>query len=227
MKNIAVILSGGVGERMNSSCPKQYMDVGGQPVIAYTLQKFTKRKDISNFVIVADKKWRDFILSTLSKDREVVFANPGTTRQHSIYNALKVLKQQKTNENDIVIIHDAVRPCVSDNIITQCIEGCENFDGVLPVIPIKDTVYQSKDGRTISNLLNRNELFAGQSPESFRFEKYLEIHEKMSDEEISKINGSSEIAFKNGLNILLTEGEECNFKITTIEDFNRFKNNNI
>jgi 2-C-methyl-D-erythritol 4-phosphate cytidylyltransferase len=226
MKNIAIILSGGVGERLKSNCPKQYIMVNNKPIIAYTLEKFVRRDDIAQFVVVADKKWHDFILEQLriiEAKQAIFFACPGTTRQHSIYNALKVLKQENAKEEDVVIIHDAVRPQVTGEIIAQCIEGCKKYDGVLPVIAIKDTVYQSVNGKKITNLLPRQELYAGQAPESFRFGKYLEIHEKMNDDEIAKINGSTEIAFKKGLSILLAKGDEKNFKITTMKDLQFFE----
>lgn len=226
MKNIAVILAGGAGERIKSSCPKQYILVHGKPVIFYTLSIFARRSDIDELVIVADEAWRDFMdgqIKKLNITQPVRFACSGITRQHSIYSALKVLHQNQTNDNDTVIIHDAARPCISDEIIDQCIAGCEQHDGVLPVIPVKDTIYGSSTGNTITHLLNRSELFAGQAPESFRFGKYYKIHTQMNDDEIAKIKGSSEIAYMHGLNILFAKGEESNFKITTAEDLQRFE----
>ncbi|MDR0681583.1 MAG: 2-C-methyl-D-erythritol 4-phosphate cytidylyltransferase [Dysgonamonadaceae bacterium] len=224
--NIVIILSGGTGERMKSNCPKQYLLIGKKPVITYTLEIFTKRNDIDKLVIVADEKWRDFInkqLQMIDTKQSVNYVSPGTTRQHSIFNALKMLKENNTAYDDIVIIHDAVRPLVSKGIIDCCIDRCDDHDGVMPVIPIKDTVYHSIDGKQIANLLPRSELFAGQSPESFRFGKYYQIHEEMTFDEISAINGSSEIAYKKGLDILLAQGAESNFKITTLEDLKRFE----
>jgi 2-C-methyl-D-erythritol 4-phosphate cytidylyltransferase len=229
MKNIALILSGGTGERMKNNCPKQYLPVHGKPIITYTLEVFARRNDIAEFVIVADVRWHDFINEQLQKIgiRQIVhYAVPGTTRQHSIFNALKILKHNCIDDDDIVIIHDAVRPLVSDKIIDDCIEGCIDHDGVMPVITVKDTVYRSKDSKSITSLLPRNELFAGQSPESFRFGKYYQIHQDMTFDEIVAINGSSEIAYMNGLNILLIQGAESNFKITTFEDLNRFESLN-
>jgi 2-C-methyl-D-erythritol 4-phosphate cytidylyltransferase len=224
--NIAIILSGGTGERMKSNCPKQYLLAGKKPVITYTLEIFTKRNDIDKLVIVADEKWRDFIneqLQIIDTKQSVDYAAPGATRQHSIFNALKILKEKGVGYDDIVIIHDAVRPLVGKEIIDCCVGRFEDYDGVMPVITIKDTVYHSIDGKQITNLLPRSELFAGQTPESFRFGKYYRIHEEMTFDEISAINGSSEIAYKKGLNILLTQGAESNFKITTLEDLKRFE----
>ena len=93
----------------------------------------------------------------------------------------------------------------------------------MPVLSVKDTTYQSIDGTHITALLDRNTLFAGQAPESFRFRKYLDIHNPLSSEEIDQIKGSSEIAHKFGLNIKLVKGDPLNFKITDTSDLNRFK----
>jgi 2-C-methyl-D-erythritol 4-phosphate cytidylyltransferase len=226
MKNIAVILAGGVGERVKSSCPKQYILVRGKPIIFYTLKIFAQRNDIDKLVIVADEAWRDFIeeqLKSLNITQPVSFACSGITRQHSVYSALKVLRQDKTSANDTIIIHDAARPCVSNKIIDQCIAGCKEHDGVLPVVPVKDTIYGSATGNTITQLFNRSELWAGQSPESFRFGKYYKIHTLMNDDDMAKVKGCSEIAYTHGLNIIFAKGEESNFKITTAEDLQRFE----
>ena len=93
----------------------------------------------------------------------------------------------------------------------------------MPVISVKDTVYQSKDGKKIGQLLKRSELFAGQAPESFKFRKYLDIHNEVSDEEIASTAGSSEIAYRHGMEISMVKGSERNLKITTIEDLETFE----
>ena len=93
----------------------------------------------------------------------------------------------------------------------------------MPVIPVKDTVYLSKDGKNIDALLNRSQLWAGQAPEAFIFGKYLKVHDEMSHDELLKINGSTEIAFKNGMNVEMIKGDPMNFKITTPEDLANFE----
>ena len=136
---------------------------------------------------------------------------------------LQTLKEEGLENDAIVVIHDAARPFVSEALIRRCMEGCSDADGALPCIPVKDTLYQSKDGRSITSLLKRSEIVAGQAPEAFRFGKYLDAHNRMNREEILQISGSTEIAYKMGLNVRLVKGEEINFKITTQEDLNSFK----
>jgi 2-C-methyl-D-erythritol 4-phosphate cytidylyltransferase len=223
--NIAIILSGGVGSRMGSDLPKQYMIVDGKPVIHYCMKTFLEVQEINAITIVVADEWRGFVEETISKmnpGKPVFYAQPGETRQFSIFSGLKEALNNGASDDDIVIIHDAARPMVSVGLISECLKGCSDADGVLPVIPVKDTLYQSKDGHNITSLLNRSELFAGQAPEAFLFGKYYALHNEMSHDDILKINGSTEIAYKGGLQIKLIRGDEMNFKITTPEDLSNF-----
>lgn len=223
--NTAIILAGGVGSRMGADRPKQFLMVQDKPVISYCFDIFQKHIAIDNIVVVVNDKWKNFVKEYADKygiDKICGYAPAGETRQHSIYNGLKCV-QKTAAGTDIVIIHDAARPLVSDEIITECIKGATEFDGAMPVISVKDTVYQSKDGKTIDKLLKRSELFAGQAPESFKFEKYLEIHNSVSDEEIGATAGSSEIAYRHGMEITMVKGSERNLKITTVEDLETFE----
>ena len=224
--NFAIILSGGVGSRMGADIPKQYIEVNGKPVISYCLQTFLNIQTIDGIVIGVANEWKSYvkeIVEVLKPQKKIFYAEPGETRQYSIFNALKVVKEIGGKDNDLVIIHDAARPLVSKDLIQRCLNICKEADGVLPVIPVKDTIYQSTNKTHITNLLNRSELFAGQAPEAFRFGKYLQLHQEMPSEELLKINGSTEIAYKGGLNIKLVPGEEMNFKITTPEDLSNFE----
>ncbi len=224
--NIAIILSGGIGLRMGSDVPKQYIKVQGKPVIWYCLKTFIESPFIDIIIIGRAEEWGIFIkeqVESFHTDKSIFYSTPGETRQYSIYNALKEAQNHGATQEDIVIIHDAARPLVSNELVENCIKECDDADGVLPVIPVKDTLYQSIDGKNISSLLNRNELFAGQAPEAFRFGKYIALHELMAREELLRINGSTEIAYKGGMKVKLIRGEEMNFKITTPEDLTNFE----
>lgn len=224
--NIAIILAGGTGSRMKSgNIPKQYMLVANKPIFTYCVDTFQENENIDGIIIVAEKEWHDEINIWIDKNRITKFmayANPGRTRQHSIYNGLKEANERGSRE-DIVIIHDAARPLVSNQIINACIKGAKESGGAMPVLPMKDTVYLSTTGTEITGLLNRDEIYAGQAPEAFHLGKYIAIHDQMSDEELGNVRGSSEIAYRNGLEIKLVEGSEMNFKITTREDLKKFE----
>lgn len=224
--NIAIILSGGIGTRMRADIPKQYIEVGGKPVIIYCIEQFVKSSSIDSFIISLDGQWKEMVeehLFQLDIQCPVFYSRPGKTRQYTIYQALKCAIANGFKDDDIVIVHDAARPLVSDRLINACINACLEYDGVLPVLPMKDTIYSSEDGVHLSSLLNRNKLFAGQAPEAFQLGKYWKAHKIMPDHEILAVNGSTEIAYKMGLNIKLIPGDEMNFKITTPMDLERFK----
>lgn len=226
MKNIAIILSGGVGSRMNLDTPKQYILVNGKPVFSYCLKTFFENACVDAVVIVVANEWKNFVesqVASISCPKPVFYAEPGETRQYSILNALIVTRNLFEGEEKNVIIHDAARPLVSMDLINRCLEGCREADAVMPVVPVKDTMYFSEDGKQIHSLLDRKCLWAGQAPEAFKFEKYLEAHESMSREELLKINGSTELAVRANLKCVMIPGDPMNFKITTPEDLTNFK----
>lgn len=226
--NIAVILAGGTGTRLGEKTPKQYLKVKDKPIIAYCLDKFVDNPAIDAIQIVADQMWHTFILEILKtngfieSDKWKGFSEPGQTRQLSIYNALKDAVEYAVPE-DYIMFHDAARPRVSSAFIQLCFERAKGHDGILPVLPMKDTVYLSNDGKSVSGLLDRNRVFAGQAPEVFRLGPYYEANQALLPDEILKINGSTEPAVLSGMDIVMLAGDEKNYKITTKEDMLRFE----
>lgn len=123
-----------------------------------------------------------------------------------------------------MIVQDAVRPCTSDAVLSALIEAVKTgADGAMPVLSVRETIYQSADGRCISGLLERDSLYIGQAPEIFRFGKYYAAHQGMSSAELGRVRGSSEIAHRAGMDIRLIQGSASNYKITTPEDLERFR----
>lgn len=218
--NIALILSGGTGTRMGMSIPKQYIEVKGKPVIAYALSAFEKHERIDKIQIVADAVWREDIRG-FTGEKLKGFSDPGANRQLSILNGLQdILKY--ASDTDKVIIHDAARPCVTEQTITECLEALEKHEGVLPVLPMKDTVYEGCNGRIVS-LLDRSRIVAGQAPEGFVLGKYLQANRELLPDKIMSVNGSTEPAIMAGMDVVYIPGDEGNFKITTKVDLERFE----
>lgn len=223
--NHVIIVAGGIGSRMNLGIPKQFYEVDGSPVILYSIKKFVSNPLINSIVIVLADEWKDFMAECLTKESygiPIFFAKAGKSRQHSVYNGLIALKEY-ASDDDVVLIHDSVRPLFPESCINDGITACRDYDGCIPVIPVKDATYLSHDGIGLSDVLPRQELFSGQSPECFVFGKFLNAHSLFTDEEITSIRGCSELAHKAGLSIKLISGSEGNFKITTIEDLRSFK----
>lgn len=229
--NIALVLSGGTGTRLGGEIPKQYRVVGGKPIISYCLETFIKQEEIDAIQIVADLTWQDFVAenSNMSigdaitwKKKLKGFSLPGENRQLSIWNGLQDICNY-AGESDVVLIHDAARPLLSEKLILECLNGMEGYDGVLPVLPMKDTLYLSENGEKISGLLNRSQIFAGQAPEAFRLRKYYRANKALFPEQMKQINGSTEPAIIAGMKIRMIPGDERNFKITTKDDLMRFE----
>lgn len=232
--NIALVLSGGTGSRLGADIPKQYLEVNKKPIIAYCLETLSKSPDIDGIQIVADTAWQAQIQVWLGASdpggKFRGFSLPGKTRQLSIYNGLESIRQY-ASDTDAVLIHDAARPLLSQDLIHRCFIAMQNSTaegglathGVMPVLPMKDTVYCSEDGKHISKLLDRKTIFAGQAPEVFPIGPYWDANVRLLPEEILAINGSTEPAILAGLDMVMIPGEEQNFKITTTADLERFQ----
>lgn len=230
--NIALILSGGTGRRMGLDIPKQYIEVCGRPILFYCLESLAGHAGIDAIQIVAEEEWRELIAKSMDQLAKTGkpgilkkfrgFSKPGTNRQLSILNGLEDIKEY-ASDSDYVLIHDAARPMLSEQMISECLDAVTGHDGVIPVLPMKDTVYSSKDGRTITSLLSRSQIFAGQAPELFVLGKYYEANMALIPNDIMQINGSTEPAVMAGMDIAMIPGDEGNFKITTSVDLGRFR----
>ena len=225
--NYAIVLSGGVGTRLGANIPKQYIEVNGRTIISYCLKTFEKHPKIDKIVIVAAKEWQDFILEEIKKyniGKFLCFADAGMSRQHSMLNGILAIKERvdTIEKDDAVVIHDAVRPNISDEIINNALDFGE-YDGTLPVINVHDTIYLSTDGKKVDSVPNRDCLFSGQTPESFLLAKYVNFRRDISDERIALIHAGTEFALMNGLTVRVYPGDTHNYKITTAHDLETFR----
>lgn len=222
----AILLSGGIGTRIHSERPKQYLEAEGRSILSYSVEALLQSEQIQAIQIVAAPQWHGYILQQIKALNGLPkfrgFSAPGRNRQESIFNALQDYASQ-VQENDAVLIHDAARPFLSIDLISRCIEAFRGHDGVLPVLTMRDTVYMSKDGKRIFTLLRREEIFAGQAPELFVYGKYYRANQVLFPNNILKISGSTEPAILAGMDIVMIPGDEINFKITTNADLIRFQ----
>lgn len=230
---IALILSGGSGVRLGTDIPKQYIEVCDRTVISYCIERLSSHPEIDGLQIVAAPQWHDTIMHSLENlvssgispdalSKFKGFSKPGENRQLSIFNGLTDIRAY-AGDSDIILIHDAARPMISSQMISECLGAAYEHDGALPVLPMKDTVYASSDGVKVSSLLKRSEIFAGQAPEAFKLGKYYEANKRLLPDEILTINGSTEPAVMAGMDIAMIPGDEGNFKITTKADLERFE----
>ncbi len=239
-ERVMLLLSGGKGERIGGNTPKQYISVAGKMIIARCLERLLEYGRFDKLVVVADGQWSDAIWKVVeglfSKDegldnsaangaffsRFFGFAEPGKNRALSIYNGLRYVSTA-VDEDAVIMIHDAVRPLVSDAQLEACFAACREHDGAMPVLPMKDTVYLSRDGVRVSELLPRDQVVAGQAPEAFVLGKYMAAYEALMPDKIFSVNGSTEPAILAGMDVAMIPGDENNFKITTPQDLERYK----
>ncbi|MCI8586081.1 MAG: 2-C-methyl-D-erythritol 4-phosphate cytidylyltransferase [Lachnospiraceae bacterium] len=225
--NIALILSGGMGARLGTDVPKQYLKVAGRPIITYCIETLSLHEEIDGLQIVADDFWQKRIAEWLTdadcKKKFRGFSAPGENRQLSIFHGLRDIRSY-ADDRSYVFIHDAARPLLSRQQIRDCLRGAAGHDGLMPVLPMKDTVYRSLNGgRSVSELLDRSTVYAGQAPEVFLLGRYYEANQKLLPDRIRGINGSTEPAILDGMEIVMIPGDEGNFKITTKADLKRFE----
>lgn len=228
--NYAILLSGGTGTRTGADMPKQYVRVNGHMMVTYALKPILDSDHVDKVYVVCADEWREDMIKDvkaagLDAKKIMGYAHPGDTRQLSILNGLKSIMEEIESESDTVLIHDAARPFLTVDLLDRCYKAInENagIDGVMPVLPMKDTVYISEDGENISGLIDRSTVFAGQAPELFRLEPYYEANVRLLPDDILKINGASEPAVMAGMKIAMIPGDERNVKVTSAEDLEKF-----
>ena len=225
--NIALILAAGSGSRMgNADKPKQFLPIYGKPLMIHTIEAFEVHDEVDAVVIVTNGEYIDQVKVwckqyDLVKVKAVVAG--GNSRQISVYNGLTAVKGLSKGKDDIVLIHDAARPLISQTIISNNIKACEKFDAVDTVIKASDTIVRSTDEETITDIPVRSELYQGQTPQTFKLSLILEAHEKAKSGEIPNVTDDCKLVLSLGKKIHLVEGSKQNFKITTFDDLMMLK----
>jgi len=220
VKIFAIIPAGGKGIRSGLKVPKQYLKFSGKELIVYTLEVFQKNKLIDEIIIPADPTYFD-LLEKLKKKYKLTKIKSiipgGKERQYSVYNALSFLKADK---NDLIVVHDAVRPLLPSEILTKAINTAKTKGSAVVCIKAKDTL--AKGRKIIDEYLNRNEVYYVQTPQIFRFEdlkKAIVIAYKKNfigtDESV--------LAKRIGIKVNIVEGSPFNFKVTSKDDIEMFK----
>lgn len=218
--NIGVILAGGSGTRMGSDVPKQFIDIYGKPMIVHTLEAFDVNAEIEAIAVVCKEDWREDLniwirQFGISKVRWIIAG--GDTRQHSIYNAIKVL-EDTCEEDDILVIHDAARPLISQRIISDNIKFAKEKGAVDTAIPTADTIVRSLDNDTIESVPTRSELYLGQTPQSFKYNLIKKAHEYSLENNTTDATDDCQLVLKLNEKVHLVNGDKLNFKVTTFED---------
>ena len=218
--NIAVILCGGTGSRMNQELPKQFIKINNKPLFGYAVETFLNANNIDRVLLVINQKYEDLYQDYINKFNEgkLELVYGGSTRQESVEKAISFL-EDKVSKDDIILLHDAARPLLNQEIIDANISKClETKEPVLTYIKIVDTMMDKK-----LNLLNRDNLIAAQTPQTFLFGQLKAIHEFANASNIKSASDDIQLAKMYGLNISLVMGSRKNVKVTETEDLELIK----
>lgn len=212
----ALIAAGGRGRRMNSSISKQFLFVKGYPILYYTLKTFELMDCFDEIVMVAGKQDMDYTREQIINQyrfEKIRMIEGGLERQDSVYNGLRELSPQ----TDIVVIHDGVRPFVTKEIIKKSIEAAKRYKAIGVAVPVKDTIKVVGDGNIIKQTPNRKELWAMQTPQTFKYDLILKAHEEARKDNFFGTDDAM-LVERLGLPVRIIEGAYENIKITTPED---------
>lgn len=225
MKNdytsFCIILAGGVGKRMGDvNLPKQFLEICQIPIIILTIQNIIKANLFKSIYIAIHPSWKEYLWQLLYNYdllENIKIINGGKERNDSIENALNALKIDGVKDNDIVVICDAVRPFVSQEILHNAVTKTAQFGATVAITPAKDTMIVSHNG-VVSSIPNRNEIYHGQAPDSFKFSIIYNALKSLTNDEKKSITGTAQICNKHNIKIHTFLGDEKNIKITTIMD---------
>ena len=204
--NIAIILAGGSGTRFKSRIPKQYFKIGNKSIINYTIDAFEKSSLIDKVIIVVDKK---YINDISKKNPNHIVVSGGKSRFESSYNG--ILACPKNSKK--VLIHDAARPFISQEIITSCIEALNNYEAVVTSIQTTDTVIRAKNMEVIQ-VEDRNQIFLNQTPQGFKYKTILDAHKNRT----GSVTDDISLLDLNETKCKVIKGSKKNIKITTNDD---------
>ena len=225
MKNIAVLIAGGVGKRMNCHIPKQFMSIYDKPVIVYTLEKFENHPLIDVIEVVCLEGLENVLKAyvneyKITKLKHIV--KGGANGQESIKNGIMEL-QKYYNNDDLVLIHDANRANVSEKVISDAITVAKEKSNAVAIIHCKEAMLETVDGITSVKSYPRDNLKRTQTPHVFTLKDMLEAHKKAKELGITDSVATCDLMVKIGKRVYFSEGSEKNIKLTTMEDVEIFK----
>ena len=225
MANIGLIIAGGSGARMQQDIPKQFLTVNERPVIVYTLEAFEKHPEVDVIAVVCIEGWEQVLRAyaaqfNISKLKHVIPG--GKNGQDSIRNGVMELEKHY-DKDDFVLIHDAIRPMVSAEIISDNIRVAREYGNAITVIPCAEAMLTTKDGSVSSETYPRDNLKRTQTPQAFHIGDICDLHRRALEAGITNSVASCTLMIEMGEQVYFSAGSEKNIKLTTVEDIDIFK----
>ncbi len=225
--NYALIIAGGSGNRMGQDIPKQFMHLDNCPIIIHTMMAFQKHPDIQGIAVVCLAGWETVLQSYANQFNvtKLMWIFPGGGNgQESIHNGIVGLKEAGCADTDLVLVHDAVRPLLSQDIISSNIAVCQKFGYAITGIQCREAILESEDGFSTTTSIPRDKLIRTQTPQTFTLGSLLQAHDKAQAMGItSSVASCTLMAEIGGVEMHIVPGSEKNIKITTVEDLEILK----
>ena len=223
--NIALIIAGGRGMRMGQEIPKQFLTVADKPVIAYTLEAFQKHPDVDVIAVVCVEGW-DSILAAYARQYGITklkhIIPGGENGQGSIRNGVFELEKHYSPD-DLVLVHDAIRPMVSQDIISGCIATAREHGSAIVTIPCQEAMLETEDQISTHSTYPREKLKRTQTPQGFALGRLADAHRRALERGITNSVASCTLMVELGETIYFCAGSEKNIKLTTPDDMEIFK----
>ena len=223
----AEILAGGNGTRIGikTNLPKQFALINQKPVIIYTIEKFLNNKDVDKIIICSQKRWFEHLQNIIdtyifqNKDK-IYITESGDDRNDSMIKGCHYIEKNfGINDDDIIITIDAVRMLVSDRIIQDNIKAAKKYSAVGTFFPVVDTVMESTDGKKITSMPIRKNMYQAQAPQTFNIKKLIKYYYMIDDDTKKDLTDVSKIFFLNNEDVHMVLGDFTNMKITYFNDF--------
>lgn len=221
----ALIFAGGTGQRMNARAkPKQFLELHGKPIILYTLEHFEEHCEIDHIVVVCLESWIDELKLWLkrydfSKITQIVAG--GSTGHESIYNGLKVM-EGSCQPDDIVLIHDGVRPLINEELISANIAKVKECGTAISVEPVIESIIYSEQGDLINSVPERDRMYVAKAPQSFRYGAIWELHQRAHRDKLITVD-SAHLCSIYGAELHMVISPPNNMKITSPADYYIFR----
>lgn len=223
--NVALIIAGGSGQRMHQDIPKQFINIENKPVIIYTLEAFQAHPCIDAIEISCLSGWTE-ILRAYAKQFNITkltgIVEGGRNGQESIYNGL-VHIAKRFHEDDIILIHDAIRPMVSEEIISDCIRICSEYGSAVSAVSCNTVMLTTEDQVRTEECYDRDKLMSSQTPQGFPLKKLLWAHEEAKRRGITNSVATCSLMVELGEQLYFSVGSEKNIKLTTTDDVEIFR----
>lgn len=222
---LSIILAGGSGSRIGGETPKQFIEVLGKPIIAYTIEAFERHPLVDEIIVVCKSEYIDFIHDMITANcyKKVVDVIPGGKER---YESSMAALSHCASPSDKLLIHDCARPMVSERIISDCIAALDNYEAVTVAIPASDTIYISDAKGHITDIPERATLHQAQTPQCFKASTIKYAYDLALSDSHFKPTDDCSVVFKylSSCPIHIVAGDPMNIKITYKEDIEIFKN---